>query len=155
MHRFTTLATAALCAALATPAAADFRPDRWYAMIGSNHVNTRPGYQPFNETNPGLFALWQGQRLDTIAGIYRNSFGRTSVSLAAQKTLIGGEHAALSVFAGAALYPGNGENFALHLGDVVPVIGINLQAGPALITVLPGDGKSHDAVVALSLEIGF
>jgi hypothetical protein len=142
----------ALCLA-ATPAAAD--PDRWYVMLGSHHVNTQAGYQPFEESNPGLFALWKGQRFDTIAGIYRNSFGRMSASVAASKTIIDTHHADLSVFAGAALYPGNGENFLIHAGDVVPIVGVNIQIDRTLITILPGDGKSHDAVVALGFEVGF
>lgn len=137
----------------AAPAFAE--PDRWYVMLGSHHINTQAGYAPFEEVNPGIFALWEGQRIDTIAGVYRNSFGRVSVSLAAQKTIIDTPYADLSVFVGAALYPGNGDNFMIHAGDVVPIAGVNIQVGRALITVVPGDGRSHDAVAAISFEIGF
>lgn len=146
--------TAALCAILAaTPAMAD--PDKVYVLLGSHHTNMQPGYEPFVETNPGLMVLFERDNFDMVVGGYQNSFGKMSASVAAQKTLLKGRNAQLSAFAGVALYPGNGDNFLIHAGDLVPIIGLTVEVGPVFATILPGDGKSHSAVVAYGLKVEF
>ena len=147
------LSFACFAALSATPAVAD--PEKLYLLLGSHHVDTQPGYQPFVEVNPGVMAFYAQDDFDLVFGAYRNSFGKMSVSVAASKTLFQGRDASLSVFAGAAIYPGNGQNFAIHAGDLVPMIGVTVELGPTFISVLPGDGASHDAVVAYGLKIEF
>ena len=144
---------AAAAALAATPAVAD--PDKLYVLLGSHHVDVQPGYQPFVEVNPGVMAFYEQDGFDLVFGAYRNSFGKMSVSVAASKTLFQGRNASLAVFAGAAIYPGNGANFAVHAGDLVPMIGITVELGPTFLSVLPGDGASHDAMVAYGLKFEF
>lgn len=144
---------AAIAGTVAVPSMAE--PSKIYVLLGSHHANVQPGYQPFVETNPGLFAFYPQDNFDIVIGAYRNSFGKLSASVAASKTLLQGKNASLSVFAGAAIYPGNGSNFAVHAGDLVPIVGVTIEVGPTFATILPGDGKSHDAVLAYGIKINF
>lgn len=152
-HASPLIAIAAIMGFFPSPAPAG--PDKIYVLLGSNHLNMQPGYQPFIETNPGLLALYEQDSFDLVLGAYQNSFGKISASVAAQKTLIKGKYTQLSAFAGVAIYPGNGENFAIHAGDLVPMIGLTVEVGPAFATILPGDGTSHAAVIAYGFKVDF
>lgn len=136
---------AALFLLLACPANAG--PDRISFMLGSSHVGAMMSYE---EINPGVFATWEDRALglDYSLGIYRNSFGRASVAATAALPLVKKPRFQADVFAGVALYPGNGKDFAYHAGDVVPIAGLQARLGNGYIQIMPGDGMT---VVAFGL----
>ena len=137
---------------LTAPAHAD--PDRLSLLIGSAHV----GGVGFDGRNPGIFATWEDRALglDYSLGAYRNSYGRASVVATAALPVIDWRDGALSVFAGAAFYPGDGRRFAVHLGDVVPIGGVQIRHHNMFLQIMPSDGAAVDAVIAggITWEIG-
>ena len=136
---------AVILAALATPAAAD--PDRLSILLGSAH----PGAdRAFEQVNPGVFLTWEDRALglDYSVGAYRNSFGRASIAATAALPVVEQGRFQLALFGGLALYPGNGDDFLYHAGDIVPIAGIQARLGHGFVQVMPGDGM---AVVAFGL----
>lgn len=136
---------AAVLLALATPAAAE--PDRLSILLGSAH----PGATvKFEQVNPGVFLTWEDRALglDYSLGIYRNSFGRASIAATAALPVADRGRFQLALFGGLALYPGNGADFAVHTGDVVPIAGLQARLGRSFVQVMPGDGM---AVAAFGL----
>ena len=136
---------AALLAALATPVVAD--PDRVSVLLGSAH----PGAdRTFEQVNPGVFLTWEDRALglDYSVGAYRNSYGRASIAATAALPVIDRGQFQLALFGGLALYPGNGADFAVHAGDVVPIAGLQARLGHGFVQVMPGDGM---AVAAFGL----
>lgn len=140
-------ATLAISTLFAIPAAAG--PDRISVLLASKHVGTD---RHFEETNPGVFATWEDRTLglDYSVGVYRNSFGNVSVATTAALPLFETERVQISVFAGAAIYPGDGDEFLYHAGDLVPMGGLQLRTGPLFVQVMPGGGNP-DAIVAAGL----
>lgn len=134
---------------LATPAVSD--PDRVSILLGSRHI----GASGFQEVNPGVFVTWEG-RVDTTVGVYHNSYGRTSVAVTAAVRVHEWQGGALSLFAGAAHYPGDGRNFRVSVGDVVPLVGVQIQYGNTFAQIIPMDGKPVNAVVSfgVTFELG-
>lgn len=136
----------------AGPVSADPAPDRLSFLIGSHHFS--PG-QDFEEFNPGVFLTWDNVLLDGRAdlnlGVFRNSYGRTAV--AATGTFPVWESGAFEAgfFAGAAYYPEDGRRFRVHIGDVVPLGGIQASYGPAFVQLIPGDGREADAVISFGV----
>jgi len=128
-------------AVLAAPAAAQ---DRVSILLGSHHVDAA---YDFEETNPGLFLTWDQVTL----GTYVNSYGRTSVAATYALPLAAGQDWAVDLFAGAALYPENGRDFAVHLGDVVPIGGLQGRYRNLFVQIMPSDGKATDAIVAFGV----
>lgn len=132
--------------ALATPAAAD--PDRVSILLGSRH----PGANvPYEQVNPGVFLTWEDRGawgLDYSLGVYRNSYGRASVAGTVALPVIERGQFQAAVFGGLAVYPGNGDQFAVHAGDVVPIAGVQARLGNGFVQVMPGDGM---AVVTFGL----
>ncbi len=135
----------ALLASLATPAAAE--PDRVSILLGSAHPGTA---RSFEQVNPGVFLTWEDRALglDYSVGAYRNSFGRASIAATAALPMIDRGQFQLALFGGVAVYPGNGDDFAIHAGDVVPIAGIQARVGHGFVQVMPGDDM---AVVAFGL----
>ncbi len=130
---------------LAAPAAAQ---DRASVLIGSHHVGA---VVPFREFNPGLFLTWDLEPVDLTIGAYRNSFGKPSVAAFASLPLIEWDGGAVEALAGITLYPEDGRLFAIHVGDVVPLVGLNVRHGNAFAQIMPGDGKHADAVIAFGI----
>ncbi len=137
-------------AGLAAAPAAAAPPDRLSVLIGSYHAS--PG-QDFEEFNPGLFLTWEGPVLDSSIGAYRNSYGKGAVAVAAAWPFLEGEHYALSLFLGAAYYPEDGRRFRYHLGDIVPLGGLQARAGPLFFQAIPGDGDEADAVFSFGVTM--
>lgn len=130
-------------------ASAHAGPDRVSILIGSHHVAAT---DRFEEINPGLFLTWEDRGgLDWSAGVYHNSYGRTSVAATAALPLNRGGKVEFSLFAGAALYPEDGRRFRYHAGDVVPVFGLQVRAGPVFAQVIPSDGKATAAIISFGL----
>lgn len=130
---------------LASPATAD--PDRISILLGSQHPGANVSYE---QINLGVFLTWEDRTwgLDYSVGAYRNSYGRASVAATAALPVIERGQLALAVFGGLALYPGNGQNFAVSAGDLVPIAGLQARLGHGFVQVMPGDGM---AVVAFGL----
>lgn len=137
------IATAALIAT-AVPAHAD----RISILTGSSHVGA-PGQ--FEEFNPGIFYTWDDRKIDISAGIYRNSYGGTSVAVTGALPLIEWDRGELAAFAGLALYPGDGQHFKHSLGDVVPLAGLQVRHDPFFMQVIPMDGDPVDVLLSFGL----
>ena len=127
---------------LAGPAQAD--PDRIDLLLGSYHVGAQT---EFNEVNPGVFVSWD----QVTVGVYANSYGRTSFALAYAFPILQSGEFDLDVFAGVALYPQNGRNFALHAGDWVPMAGIEARYRGLFVQIIPSDGVWADAIIGFGL----
>lgn len=136
-------AAALLLALLASPALAE--PDRVSILIGSHHVNAKID---FEQTNPGVFFTWEGDTLDFSVGAYRNSFGRPSVSATFGLPVVEWDRGDISLLGGLAYYPEDGRTFALHVGDVVPIVGLSLRHDPFAIQIMPSDGYTTDAIIS-------
>ena len=136
---------ALLTLAFATPAIAD--PDRVSILLGSQHPGADVSYE---QINPGIFLTWEDRALglDYSVGAYRNSYGRASVAATAALPVIDRGQFQAAVFGGLALYPGDGDQFAVHAGDVVPIAGIQARLGHGFVQIMPGNGM---AVVAFGL----
>ena len=144
----------AVMAAFCTPAAAD--PDRLSILLGSAHPGD--GGQ-FDGRNPGLALTWEDRGawgFDLSIAAYRNSYGRGSVALTAALPLLEWQDGAASLFAGAAWYPEDGRHFAVHIGDVVPLAGVQVRHRNLFVQILPGDGRAAEAVIAagITFQIG-
>ena len=57
------------------------------------------------------------------------------------------------LFAGAAYYPDDGLRVSVHLGDLVPLGGVQAIWGPAFVQFNPQDGGEADAVVTFGLTV--
>lgn len=135
--------TAMLCA-LALPAHAD--PDRLSLLLGSAHL----GGDGFDGRNPGVFLTWEDRALglDYSIGAYRNSYGRASIAATAALPVAEWADGSLSLFAGVALYPRDGRRFRAHVGDVVPMGGVQIRHRNLFLQIMPSDGAAADAVIA-------
>lgn len=139
---------AALITLLAvSPAAAD--PDRVSVLLGSSHL----GAAGFEGRNPGVFFTWEnrGLGLDYSTGIYRNSYGRRSVAATAALPVVTWPSGQVAVFGGVAHYPGDGGRFPMHVGDFVPLAGVQIRQGAVFLQLLPGDGRATDGVISLGV----
>lgn len=140
---------ALILAALAGPAAAD--PDRATLLLGSHHVAAAV---PFEAVNPGVILTWDRDPLDWSIGAWRNSYGRLSAAVLAELPLVEGD-LSVGLVGGLALYPQDGRHFAAHLGDVVPLAGLHIQADALSILIMPSDGKATDGVIAVGITFDF
>lgn len=136
----------------AMPAAAG--PDQLSILLGSHHAS--PG-QEFEEFNPGIFltwrdALWDG-RLDASIGAFRNSYGRGAVAATAALPFYETRVVELSAFLGAAYYPEDGRTFRVHIGDIVPLGGLQARVGPVFFQAIPGDGREADAIFTFGVTV--
>jgi hypothetical protein len=124
-------------------------PNRVSITLGSQHVGST--YE-FDNRNLGLFLSWG----NTSIGVYHNSFSKTSVAVTQALPLIRKDDAEVNLFVGLSLYPGDGDKFVAHVGDVVLIGGVQARYENAFIQVMPGDGVNLDAVVTagLTFELG-
>lgn len=120
-------------------------PDRVSFLLGSVH----PGGPGFDGRNPGVFLTWEDRGgVDVGFGAFRNSYGKASVAATLARPVARWDGGGISLFLGAALYPGDGRRFRLHLGDVVALGGVQLRHGGMFVQMMPGDGVAVDAVIA-------
>jgi ribosomal protein L24E len=131
------------------PWPADAGPDRVSILLGSHHTED----YAWEEANPGVFLTWEDGSfgLDYSLGAYRNSFGTGSVAAIAGLELMAWEEGAASAFCGAAWYPGNGQHFLIHAGDVVPLCGLQLRQGPIFAQLMPGKVEPPELILAFGL----
>lgn len=137
---------AALASVFASQVQADL--DRVSILLGSAHVGSS---YDFNERNPGVFLTF-----DRISvGLYKNSYSRISTAVTYEIPLHESGEFEFSVFGGFAHYPKNGRTFRIHLGDVVPIGGLQARYKNAFLQVMPSDGIFADAVFAAGLTFPF
>lgn len=130
---------------LTTPASAQ---DRASVLLGALH----PGGTGFESVTPGLILTWEDRGgLDLSLAAYRNSYGRGSIAAMAGLPLARWHNGALSLTAGIAWYPGDGRRFAVHAGDVVPLVGLQVRYRHLFALILPGDGRTHAATIAAGI----
>lgn len=136
---------------LLLPGGALAGPDRLSLLLGSHHVNAT---ETFEEVNPGLFLDWvRPDGLTLTAGVYRNSYGRTSVAAMVGREVWRSGAAGLEVFGGLAHYPVDGPKSPVAVGDVVPLAGLRFQHRDIVIIALPGDGAATDLVLGFGLTL--
>lgn len=150
MGRFAVATASAICLGVsifATSAIAE--PDRVSILLGSKHI----GQSGFEEVNPGIIVTWEDRAwgLDYSLGAYRNSFGKGSVVATAALPIKTWKDGQLSAFGGLALYPGNGDNFLVHAGDVVPIGGLQIRHKNVFGMLMPGDSKDLKAILAFGV----
>lgn len=146
------IAIAALCLSPTICSAFD-APDRVSFLMGSHHVDTK---LDFNQKNPGVFLTWENPKISYSIGVYDNSFNKTSVAVTVSVPVIRKNDFEASLFAGLALYPEDGRMFAFHVGDVVPIGGLQVRYKNAFVQVIPSDGVMVDAIIAagVTFKIG-
>lgn len=132
------LAIAAIAVILSGPAQAG--PDRLSLLVGSRHLGAD---RHFEESNPGLFLTWEDRHgVDLTVGAFRNSFGGTSVAATAAMPVFEHGGAQVSLFGGLAVYPGDGDQFEFHAGDIVPIGGLQARVGNMFLQALPAGGMT-------------
>lgn len=147
-----TRAAACLAACLvlaAAPACAG--PDRLSILLGSHHVDTT---LVFEESNPGVFLTWEDRALglDWSLGVFRNSYGNTSVAATAALPLIRRPRFQAAVFVGLATYGDEARNWPVRAGEVVPIAGLQLRSGNSFVQILPDRGNP-DATITFGVTI--
>jgi len=136
----------------ATSALADLQPDRLSFLIGSDHINAT---YPYNEKNPGVFLGWDGDYFSTDVGVYKNSFGKTSVAITVSKKILERENFHLDVIGGFANYPGNGKDFMVHFGDVTPIVGLQAVYKDYYVQIFPGCPGCGEVPAVLAIGVTF
>lgn len=137
----------ALICALLLPVAAQAGPDRVSILLGSEHFNANEDFQEFN---PGVFFTWE-RTLDYSVGVFYNSYEEVSALASIGYDFWEGENWAFGVFGALALYPGDGDRFDLAVGDVIFLGGLQGRYGNFFGQLIPGNGQSTDAVLAVGL----
>jgi hypothetical protein len=123
--------------------------DNVYVLLASKHVGA---IYAFNEVNPGIFLEWDGTHINKAVGVYKNSFGDVSTAAIVSVPVLHGNNWSIELFGGVAHYPGTGDTFAYHFGDVVPIGGLQASVGYIIIQAMPG-GSDMDAVISVALRI--
>lgn len=129
-------------AVMTTSVSAD--PDRISILLGSKHL----GGEGFNESNLGVFLTWEKPRVAYSTGVFHNSFGRPSIAATVDVPVIRWDGGQASLFGGVAYYPEDGRNFRYHVGDLVPIGGVQVRHGNAFAQIIPSDGRAVDAIVS-------
>lgn len=110
-------------------------PDRVSILMGSKHVGAK---RDFNERNPGLFLTWEDRGgLDYSLGIYHNSFSNTSVAALAAKPVYVKDDLHVSLFGGVAHYPGDTQKLRNHIGNVIPLGGVQVRYKNMFVQAMP------------------
>lgn len=146
----TRLLLALLC--LATPA----YPFGLEATIGSHHILAT---EDFEERNWGLGVYHDlGDRWTVSGGAYRNSYGDTSVYALAERRMttvsVLGQPVDVDLFGGVAHYPGAEAKGLPHLGELVPVFGVQAEAGPVVLGFVPAINDVAKGIVTLRVRFG-
>ena len=145
------MSCALVAALISTAAGADCfeRPDRISILLGSEHVNATTDYTEFN---PGVFLSWDCESIILTAGVYTNSFGDASPSALVSYPIIKTNDGSLAAFAGASYFP-DVEGLDLgYSGNVVPLMGMQLNYKNTFVQVLPGVEDSFDLLITAGLR---
>lgn len=138
-----------------TPGLALAGPDRVSILLGSEHVNAT---EDFQEVNPGLFLTWEQERdflffdsTDISVGAFYNSYAKVAPNVTVGAAREVAPDLDLGVFAGVALYPGDGDRFRVAVGDVIPLAGLQARYRNVFAQLIPLNGETADAVLAVGL----
>lgn len=126
-------------------------PDRVSILSNSKHIGFR---SEFNETNPGVFLTWDdaiAPNVDLSLGAYQNSYSRLSIMATASWLPIEIGPIQAGVFAGTAHYPVNGRNQPIHVGDWIPMAGVQVICGNFFIQAMPASVDLKRAIVAAGI----
>lgn len=127
-------------------------PDRVSILGNSKHIGFR--YDKYNETNPGVFLTWDdaiAPNVDFSVGAYQNSYARLSVMASASWLPIEVGPIQAGVFAGVAHYPVNGRDQPFHIGDWVPMAGVQVIAGNFFIQAMPASTNLKRSIIAAGI----
>ena len=117
-------------------------------LLGSHHIWANSNFEEFN---PGAFLTWEGDKMDWTVGGFRNSYGGASTAVMVARSLWEQGVFDLSLTGGLALYPGEGRNFDVHAGDVIPLVGLHARYGNAFVQAFQSDGATADGLLTFGL----
>lgn len=151
----------AAIALLATPAAADFKPDSVSIPLYVNHSDAYT-YDDWNQglgNNLGVLVNWDVTDAATFtAGAYKNSFGDLSTTAMIGYDLIGGDNWSLGVFGGVATYDADTTPIPMpsRIGDsdLVGLWGARVDAGNFYATYTPS-GAEGRSIITSGVTFGF
>lgn len=130
------------------PSVALAGPDRASILLGTEHFDAA---EDFREFNPGLFLTWEEETFDYSVGVFQNSYSNVSPLISIAYNIEVAPEFEVGAFAALALYPGEGDRFSLAVGDVVPLIGLQTRYRNFFAQLIPSDGDTADAVLAVGL----
>ncbi len=134
---------ALLC--LAEPAVAG--PDRLSFLLGSYHAGAESEFQEFN---PGAFLTWDRGNEYSVGAFY-NSYRDVSIAATIGWPIWRFDHGQVNALTGVAWYPGDGRRFGAHVGDFIPLLGIQGRYRDMFVQIIPSDGVAVDAIFAAGL----
>lgn len=132
---------------LGVPVCTSAGPDRVSFLLGSHHVNAQRDFQEFN---PGVFLTWE-RGLSYSAGAYYNSYKGVSPIVAVGYDVQVARDFDVGAFFAVAVYPGDGDEFKVSAGDVVPLVGLQARYQNVFVQFIPSDGEALDALFAFGL----
>lgn len=135
------------CATVLWACTAHAGPDRISLLIAAEHF----GGDGFETFTPGLFATWDYGRTELSVGAFRNSYGEGSVAGTLGYTLREWGSGNIQAFGGVAYYDNADEITDFRVGDVVPLLGVQLRQGAIFTQLLPLDGDPVDAILTFGL----
>lgn len=138
----------AIVVAVLLPSVALAGPDRASILLGTEHFDAT---EDFREFNPGLFLTWEEETFDYSVGVFQNSYSNASPLISVGYSIEVAPELEVGAFAALALYPGEGDRFSLAIGDVVPLIGLQTRYRNFFAQLIPSDGDTADAVLAVGL----
>ena len=130
------------------PTATMAGPDRISILLGSEHFGATREFQEFN---PGIFLTWEERILNYSVGAYYNSYEDISALAAVGYDYEITPAFEIGVFAGLAHYPGEGDQFRVSAGDIVPIFGVQSRYGNVFTQWIPADGDSVDSLLTFGL----
>lgn len=141
-----------MCISLCTTAEASpilTKPDRLSFSISSNHIGAVVQY---NERNPGVFVTWEHPHHDINVGAYKNSFSKLSVLSTVSLQMYKTEDFSFEVFVGGAYYPEDGRTFALHVGDFIPLGGLQVRYKNIFSQIIPMNSPNAKAILTFGVS---
>ncbi len=125
-------------------------PDRVSLSLGSSHVNLGDGWE---EVNPGAFLTWERDRVNYSVGAFRNSHGKGAIAAFVGYDVIQSGDFEAGLFIGAALYPGDGRYYDVHVGDLIPMGGIQVQYKNTFVQYMPTNADAGVMTFGLTWEL--
>lgn len=131
------------------PCSALAEPDRLSFLLGSEHLGAT---RDFNEFNPGVFLTWETKTFDYSVGAFYNSYEGVSALGSMGYNYEVARDLDIGAFAGLAYYPGEGDQFDVSVGDVIPIVGLQTRYRQAFVQYIPADGDTVDGLVTFGLS---
>jgi hypothetical protein len=149
----------AAIALLATPAAADFKPDSVSIPLYVNHANYIYDFNEGLGNNLGVLLTWDvKESVQFTAGAYNNSFSELSATAYIEYEPIGNGYWSAGIFAGFATYDAETTPIPMpsRIGgsDVVAIGGARLEVGNAWLTYTPSGAEGRN-IITSGVTFGF